>query len=261
MNKKHYLMIVEGAHDTSIVGNILKYKKWAKRKEAPSKISDVWNSIIPDKFPFNSDRYDRITPVPDFYESDNLSIAIKTAGGDSSLASTLAQTISVMEIKEQAQIDGILVLMDADTFFASKKTEAFIDELSKETTIEMLDNSVSVVGSPVKIEVKEFCFPDNKNVGNLENLLIDCGKIQYTDLLDLSNEYVSKADSLGLEESKIDKIQYKKKAIIGCMTNILKPGKANQSSILDNKWVTDETAENVEGLKQLINCLESFLGM
>lgn len=65
--KRHYLIFVEGAHDTSLIGHIIKHNKWAAHIKKPKEVSKVWDNTIPTKFPFNDDAFDRITPVPDFY--------------------------------------------------------------------------------------------------------------------------------------------------------------------------------------------------
>lgn len=45
--------------------------------------------------------------------------------------------------------------------------------------------------------------------------------------------------------------QDKNKAIVGCITNVMKPGKANQVSIADNDWVSERTIEESEILRRL----------
>ena len=38
---------------------------------------------------------------------------------------------------------------------------------------------------------------------------------------------------------------------MGCITNVMKPGKANQVSIADNEWVSERTIEESEILRRL----------
>ena len=46
---------------------------------------------------------------------------------------------------------------------------------------------------------------------------------------------------------------------MGCMTNVLKPGKANQISIYDDKWVSEETITGSENIKKLYDFINEFI--
>ena len=53
--------------------------------------------------------------------------------------------------------------------------------------------------------------------------------------------------------------QEAKKAIIGCIANTMKPGKANQVSIADNEWITEDTLEKCEMLKKLDDTIKKLI--
>jgi len=40
-----------------------------------------------------------------------------------------------------------------------------------------------------------YIFPDNKHQGTLEDLLLNCAEIEYTDLLSPSNDYIEEIGS------------------------------------------------------------------
>ena len=85
----------------------------------------------------------------------------------------------------------------------------------------------------------------------MENLLIDTAKIVYPQLLDFAEEYVGKAATI---QTTLMREQDKNKAIVGCITNVMKPGKANQVSIADNDWVSERTIEESEILRTCSVC-------
>lgn len=261
--KRHYLIFVEGAHDTSLIGHIIKHNKWGVHVKNRNDVSKVWNSTIPERFPFNGDVLDRITPVPDFYEGDNLSVAIKTSGGDSKMAGIVADTLAFMEIKVHDALDGVLVVLDADAKSASDKIRHFLDELNSNPSVEVNKGKISVLKpkSPVKFNLSCYCFPDNVGPGTIEDILIECGKIQYPEWIKLSEAYVDEAVKAGYKEADITKVSNRKKAIVGCVTNIMKPAKAIQTSISDNKWITGATISSVKNLIALEDALKNFLEM
>lgn len=257
--KKHFLIVVEGPHDSGIIGNLVHFRKYARKTDKREKVSGVWNGIIPRSYPFSIDKYDRVSPVPDFYESADLSLAIKTAGGDSSFGEVLKSLLAVLDFKDQKQIAGILIVTDADDKLAADKKSKIIKEITDTEGIDYESGNISVTGAPVSIPVTFYCFPDDNGMGNLENLLLEIGDVQYPLLLEGAKDYIDTAAKTGYSELDLKSSSKFNKAIIGCVTNTMKPGKANQMSIFENKWITDEALDKVEALKKLDETLERFL--
>lgn len=52
----------------------------------------------------------------------------------------------------------------------------------------------------------------------------------------------------------------KEKAIIATVVSVLKPGKTNQTSISDNAWVSEKTAE-IPAIQNLIQFLSNLLNL
>ena len=103
-----------------------------------------------------------------------------------------------------------------------------------------------------------FVFPDNISQGTLEDLLLDSAEILWPTILPVSKNRVEVAltDSTNMPDEWVDlnKPAGKNKAMVACISNLLKPGKAVQVSIQDNRWVSAESVE----LPRL-NAVQSFL--
>jgi len=101
-----------------------------------------------------------------------------------------------------------------------------------------------------------YIFPDNKHQGTLEDLLLNCAEIEYTDLLSLSNDYIEEIGSTYKAKwSRSDD----KKVLIGWITNVLKPGKSNQVSINDNNWISKRTISTLDSLNNLAEFIFTFI--
>lgn len=108
-----------------------------------------------------------------------------------------------------------------------------------------------------KVNSGFFILPDNKTDGTLEGILINCAKANYMELYEGALSYVEKVNIKSLQ--KTDKEDFikptgKNKAIVACIGNIMRPGKAIQVSIQDNRWVD----ENTIGLPE-IKLINEFL--
>lgn len=257
--KKHYLFIVEGPHDAALIRKILKHKKWAKYVDDPEKVSDIWHSTFPSKYPFNKLKLDRIVPVPEFCESDELSVATMVAGGDSKLVDCLYGLLRVMKLESLRHIEKIMIIMDADKKKADGKILEIKKKISEENTMEYSDEQIALKGIPISIGVFFYCFPNNKDEGNLESILLKCADIEYSEWLQLASTYIDEATKIQNEDADISSGSNRNKAIVGCIANVMKPGKANQISIGDNNWITDEVISRVEEIKQLTIEIGHFL--
>ena len=96
----------------------------------------------------------------------------------------------------------------------------------------------------------------HENKGTLEDLLLDSGRIVYNDLLIQAQQYVNKIDN---EYKKKWSISSEKKVIIGTISNVLKPGKSNQVSISDDKWISREIVCKNENVQKLYSFIENFI--
>lgn len=84
--KKHLLFITEGVDDVAIISSIIEHLGVAKEKCYLREIDEFWRQkLIPQKYPFRKYKLDRVSPVPNFYEGEKLSIAIKAANGENNI--------------------------------------------------------------------------------------------------------------------------------------------------------------------------------
>lgn len=258
---RNYLIVCEGPHDCATIGKVLKTLNFSQIK-AISEISECWKKILPTKYPFNEDNLDRVSPVPDFYvSSDNsISVAIKSTGGDSKLIEELDLILISLERKELKQIKGVSIFLDADDKDADTRIENLYKFIDKDSDItfksDAFKNKVGDING-VDMKANIFIFPNNHEMGTLEDLLIEIGQKEYPDLIKKAINFV---DSIPKEyESKLLKGSKKKKSIIGIVSNILKPGKANQITISDDKWITLEKRESCQSLSKLYDNIIEFI--
>lgn len=262
---KNYLIMVEGAHDVAAVERCLKLcgidRVYRKKADVP----ELWQRLIPSRYPFDGENLDRIAQQPTFVGNDEISIAIKAAQSDVQLFPELQRICHELKIDEKAQISGILLVCDADEKSAVQKQEMLLNRVHENDAFcvekradKILLRLEKIGDERLTIPIEIYSFPDNCNPGSLEDLLITSAKIQFPELLEPSATYVEGIDAEIYSELKNP--TRKKKAIVGCVCNVLKPGKANQIAISDTAWINADTIQ-CEGFLQLHRMLRRFLDM
>ncbi len=247
---RNYLIIVEGAHDIAVMEKLLRLNGVNEQIHELEKVPLVWKRTIPARFPFREGRLERITPIPSFLMNEEVSVAIKCANGDTEIMRVLQQIMNAMQISEKDQLSGIMLLCDADQEKAESKIGKVTGTYSEKEDFKLgRKQGMLVLDTGMKeIPVFSYVFPDNENEGDLEKLLLETAKAAYPGLLKIAEEYVAKASDIckGLKKE-----QYARKATVGCIANAMKPGKANQVSIADDRWVSEETLKACHMLQKL----------
>jgi hypothetical protein len=86
-----------------------------------------------------------------------------------------------------------------------------------------------------------FVLPDNQSAGTLEDLLLECAQSSYPGLLSSARNHVTAAlaDETLTKDDAEDflKPSGQNKAVVASIGGILRPGKAIQTSIQDNRWL------------------------
>jgi hypothetical protein len=244
---KYCYLLTEGAQDIAFLIKLLKYQG-IKQIEKRSKVDSFWDELIPKTFPYN-DELNRQVPVPKFLEGDGLSIALQGAVGDTRLVNTIQEDLALIP---QEQLFGIGIILDADNREPQERFDKIKTELEKlQLGLYIASHPGIVTHSKVKFGI--FVLPDNQSKGTLENILIECGERNYQQLIELSREYISKIDESKLKSSDLREIRKpagKNKAIIGGVSNILKPGRTLQVSLQDNDWIDSRTV-NLAKIKSI----------
>lgn len=231
--RKYGYLVVEGPHDIEFVYRLLS-PYGLVRVQYMRGLDPFFLSLIPRDYPHNDDLQKRV-PVPLFLQSDTHVIAIHSAIGDSRLAATVEESCSIIE---QSALTGVGLLLDSDKVVPADLRYTNLKEQMQAKGF-VLDDKPAVIclGSP---KLGAYVLPDNTNQGTLEDLLLDCAGTVYPGLLASAELYVTSAmegDLIVDDLKEISKPAGRKKAIIGAMANIMRPGKAVQVSIQDNRWL------------------------
>ena len=255
---KHYLIVVEGAHDIAVIEKMLRVNGVNQRISSKSNLPELWKRTIPSSYPFHDNRLERISPIPSFVKNDQISVAIKNAGSDSEIMPTLLKTIKLMDIREAVMLSGIMLICDADSQKAEDKKVRMLENEWVEADYSFDSDCMELTVYGKTIPVFTFIFPDNENQGNLENLLLNTASIVYPELLKLAGDYVNEASKL---HTTLEREQDQNKAKVGCIANVMKPGKANQVSIADNEWISERTLQSCEMLRKLDEEIKRMCGL
>ncbi|XKE95407.1 hypothetical protein LG326_03480 [Metaplanococcus flavidus] len=239
--KKYYYFIVEGVHDTAAIWRYIKLMNLNKVLNS-DEVDEFWERTIPKNFPHNKELRKRV-PVPTFFKNEEISLAVQSAGGDGELIRSMNSITNI----DYAELSGIAIFCDADQKMASDRFnevyKKLLDEVVNEELLEIIEGTELDNFKKGQTNFGVYIFPDNENNGTLEDLLIEGAEISYKELLDSARVYVDTAKNIEatyIREARWS-ISSEKKVLIGVMANILKPGKANQMSIEDNKWISDST--------------------
>lgn len=207
---RNYLIVVEGAHDIALLEKILRLNGINEKVNNENELPEVWIHTIPSRYPFNTDRLDRITPIPSFVKNSQISVAIKNANSDTEIVGVLKQTLSLMEIRELDQISGIMLICDADNLCADDKRCKLLDSIGETQDFNLDEKTMLLDVQIKKIPLYTFIFPDNSNKGNLENLLLESAAVEYPELLNLATSYVDNASAFCRELKKSQKLRRQK---------------------------------------------------
>lgn len=248
--KRYYYFVVEGVHDVAAIGKILKQKGYVHKKYIQD-VDNYWDRLIPKTFPFEGDLQKRV-PVPVFYQNETDSISIVNSGGETNIPEVIEGSLLNLPFEN---LNGVAIFCDADTLTASEKFESVCrmiqtidDKQIRELYTDLSFNSIKNTNYKAGI----FVFPDNSSEGTLEDFLLLGGSRHYADLYEPAQVYL---ESIPDVYKKKWKLSSENKVLVGVMANVLKPGKANQVSIQDNNWITEESLNdtNQKELKEFID--------
>jgi hypothetical protein len=234
---KYCYIVAEGPQDIEFLICLLKSYGLRRVTRLPL-LDPFWKSLVPTTFPIDDDLMKRV-PVPVFLQNTELSVALHNAVGITRLSDMIEESLALLPA---SQFFGIGLVLDAD------------DIQTPQERFEKLISKLSHLGLPLPSipgEVMKdsprfgiFIIPNNSKSGTLEDILLECAKVNYPDLLNLSTNYVSSIDDSQLNPSDLRELKKPSgtnKAVVSSISSILRPGKTLQVSIQDNRWVDEQT--------------------
>lgn len=230
-------IVVEGPHDVEFVCRLLS-PYGLRRIQLEKDLDPIFGRLIPRTFPHGGDLLKRV-PVPLFLQNNTHAIAIHSAVGDSRLVDTIHENSMMIDYR---QFTGIGILLDSDREVpAIARYEAIRTAMSSRGYTLPVQPGTVASGPP---KLGAYVLPDNKTTGNLEDLMIESAQVCYPHLLASAKRHVDAAKTdLTLangDGEDLTKIPVVNKAIVGAIASVLRPGKAIQTSIQDNKWFRDD---------------------
>jgi len=235
MRKIGYL-VVEGPHDVAFSIRLLKSIFDVQEVKNFKELEDAVRVLVPNVFPHDNDLLKRV-PVPTFLQNKDVCIAVHAAGGEDAIPETVGDTLGALEGENVYSVGAIL---DTDSKKSAEVRSSDLVSAFLELDIDFPHAAGDVSMGPLKKGY--YILPDNKNKGTLEDLLLESGEVQYKFLLDAARVYIDSIDGLctGPEYKEFRKPAGKNKALIGAVASVLKPGKAIQNSIQDNRWFKED---------------------
>ncbi|WP_037285458.1 DUF3226 domain-containing protein [Saccharibacillus sacchari] len=252
---KFCYIITEGPHDVELIGKILKMNG-VRRVQLLKKLEDYWIDMIPKNYPPDGDLMKRV-PVPAFFQNESVSVAVHAAGSLTRIPAILNATLLNKSDKE-TKLDAVGVVIDADMDLVPSFQKCIRDIGDEQLTFSALGTPGEIVDGSPRIGV--YVLPDNEHPGTLESMVLDGAQVIYPDLLESAQKFVDEADP-SYKELAGWKPADRNKAVIGCIANIHKPGKANQVSIGDNDWISETTRNQVPSIQQMEQFLKKLIGM
>jgi hypothetical protein len=238
-------LLAEGPQDAEFLGRLIRKTSTLKRLHQLDDVESFWQVLIPKTFPHKGRLLERV-PVPTFYSSDTHSVAVDWAGGFDRILPRLQESLEVLK-QYGGGTFAVGILLDADTEPAEERYEWIKRELVRlklDQTISLPDSAGRVHQGAMRCGV--FILPDNVRPGTLEEILEVCAQTEYPDLLKGAREYVEGVDPSAPIYTKDDLKDFgslagKKKALVASVASVLRPGRSIQTSIHDNRWVSQRT--------------------
>jgi hypothetical protein len=227
----------EGPHDVAFLAELLRPWGFKRLRNLPD-VEAYWQPLIPRTFPHEDDLLKRV-PVPTFFSADGRTLALDAASGIDNLHNRVEENLTLLHDRP-----AVAVVLDAD---ANKSAADRFDELARKLRkLALPVPDVAGIVSPELPPCGIFVLPDNVSAGTLETLLEECARENYAGLLGEASAYVDRIESVGLTSEDLKDFQKptgRSKAIISAVGAILRPGKAIQVSLQDNRWLRDRALE------------------
>jgi hypothetical protein len=240
--------LVEGVHDVAFVGKLLSVCFSARHVETMEELDDatrIWMSSF--KWPIpkgGKTPIRRLTvPAPAFFRlpAGNL-VGLRNAQGITDLGKTLSLDLEAFT-RTSIALDAVGIMLDSDdepqaNRYTKMKAQLEAQKLAAPDSLAVVSASSPRVGV--------FALPEAHSSGTLEDILLALGDVAYPELTAAARAYATSwhatiANDTNHEWKDLKKPAGVKKATIGAVTAVLKPGRPTAATIEDNRWVSDAT--------------------
>ncbi|MBB4859260.1 hypothetical protein HNO88_002589 [Novosphingobium chloroacetimidivorans] len=273
---KYHLAVVEGPHDASFFGVLLRELGFDK-VETVAAVDPFWGGLIPRVFP-TGDRLEHVVRYPDMYTrsgADARSVAVSVAGGDSRLLSELRAALEILDV---TSMSGVCIVADADDQNAPHRFAQLLAGLTALNTSHgpggKEGGAAGVPGFPLVLpaaagdiaagipKVGIYVLPDNAQPGTLDDILVACAASSLPSLCGPAKALVAAVDANGTAGDPVLKPLRKPsgplKATAGIIGNLLHPGSATSASVERGPWLRSATGHEI-GLSSLRGFLANWL--
>ena len=252
----HYLFVVEGIHDVAIISKILMLMEF-KEVDRDDQILKPMDKLIIRNFPFYKNSLNVFNKIPTFYKKEDTQVCIINAAGETKLLKVLNSVLKKLEFNEMELIDKVVVFCDGDL---KDKEEKIVDIVErgfegKKNKIETL-KIIEVEDFTIQFEF--YVFPNNKDSGRLENILLETINQVDSELLYNVEEFLKNIPNEYKQEWSVENSKYEKTKI-ACVGSVLNPGVANGVHIRDSHWISKETINNSQALKLIYDYIDNIL--
>ena len=229
----------EGPHDAAVLGRFLANAGFNLLKKrtlvTPGPFQRMFAVPMPDAL-FCRD------PFPNIWKKDEHWVAIHPAGGDSGLPRALAYVAS----QTTGSLDAIGAFIDADQIAPVTRVAKLQSDILaiRSTPGFAFTTGPGVVDTSVTTRTGVYVMPDNANFGTVEEVLEACVQANYSDLHLHAGNYLSVINRAILtldEQRELAKGSNPRKAHLGAIGSVLRPGAAIQNTIRDDRWIDATT--------------------
>jgi len=258
MNRRCVLIIVEGNHDQAFIARVLRkllgFFPWDQETEP---LEPLWQALVPTYNPKKTKKYYTRLNMPTILHTDDLSISIYVGEGSNLLQNLMGEDNSVLQNiidalsnLEPEAFSGFGIILDADKKNPDQLAKTYHNKLK-----EYFPNFPDVAGSVIKgsPNLGIYVLPNNTDQGVLDTLLCECGEIAYPIYLQRAKDYINQFSEIKWKRFDKDK------ATIATVASVLKPGKTNTTSIADDKWISDDTTQQIPAIQSLVNFLRGLI--
>jgi hypothetical protein len=249
----HVYLVTEGVHDVAFLGRVLCLAHEANRMRRLEELDDSLREWLASAFRwprFTGKHHDisRLSvPAPVIFRVGRRPqfVILRSAEGLTEIERTLirdSEAFGRLSVPIVPAAIGVVLDSDdepAEQRFAKLKTSLDAANLPPPSSLGAVSSASPRVGV--------FALPEPGAAGTLEDVLLALGAAAYPELAAAARGYADQwrqnadAEPTAPDWTELRKPAGAKKATIGAMTAVLKPGKSMQVSLEDNRWVSEQT--------------------